>query len=149
MTTVLSIFFAAFCAFIFNSVHVRITNKMQKREKAVESVEKFCDELLDMAIEYWSADNSPENNDRMSILSQKISAYNMLIALFIKDNFLQTDDLRSIVKAMTNELTSDQFAENTKKASKKRVAESVGAIVELRMAIRKSKYVGNPKNDLL
>ena len=110
--------------------------------KAFANMEGFCDELLDMAINYWSTDNSPDNTERMSVLEQKISAHITMIWAFVEDNFTKTDHVRFIMKTMSNEITGGSFGGDAKKADREKVKKSVDAIVELRRAIRKSVYAG-------
>ena len=130
--------FATFFSFIFGYLQAFLLQRAQRKEKAIESVEKFCDELLDVVIKYWSTDTSQKNMGDMRILQQKINAYNMIIPLFIKDNFRRANNFNLIMKKINNEVTGGQFAEHTKKANQEIVAKAMGEILELRREIRKS-----------
>ena len=133
-------FFGVFCSHVSARILASHVRKEQTRQKAVENIEHFCDELLNTTIGYWSVDNSPDNADEMATLNHKISAYNTIITRSIKEGFLETNELKLIIKSMADETTGEKFGKNNKKANQQIVARATGAIIALRMAIRKARY---------
>ena len=148
-SAVVGAFVAALVTHIFNSRMVKSNRRWQENRHLITCCEKFCDDLLECAGQYWFIDLTPSYsragkmiNSRApeaKILSGKITASIVLITNFIEENFTHDINIQKMLKKMIGEVTGGDFGVQSRPADHDRVARSIGSIVKFRGALTNAK----------
>ena len=128
-------FFAAGCAYFFNRRLAKLAYEWEIKRHVARTAEGFCDEIMKLAISYWSCDSNNKNSTEMRILADKISANNKLLSSFISDNFPDDDIFEDVCDVIDAVSEAPEFGQTNRLADSERVARCITAIVGLRMKI--------------
>ena len=149
LSAVVSALVGALTSQFFNLYMAKSNRRWQETRHLITCCEKFCDDLLECAGQYWFIDLTPSysitgkpmNNKapEARILSGKITASIVLIANFIEENFTHDINIQKMLKKMIEEVTGGDFGVQFRPADHDRVARSIGSIVKLRGALANAK----------
>ena len=137
VASVFSAFIATGLAYYFNRELDKTRRKWEEKRHLVRSIEKFCDQLMDNALRYWT-DESPSNAIKVRLLEQEISAQMALINRFINENFAKNKVIEISLRNVLNTVTGGEFAVGDRKPDSEQVALSVNAIINLRMTVART-----------
>ena len=126
--------FAAICAYFFNARLARRTREWESKRHVVLTAERFCDELMALAVEYWSEKSSDETDAKSRLSVNRIAAYNHFLYCFLRENFPRNADILEKFGRMAGVVAGGNFGAAKREPDAERVALSVAAIVDLRLA---------------
>lgn len=131
--------FATGCTYLVQLCLAKQARKWEEKRHIARTAERFCDELMALATTYWSKKPvDGENKADIRLLEQKISAYNELLRRFLKEHFFHNPDIPEYFLEMATAVAGGSFGTVGREADGERVADSVAAIVQLRLAISRT-----------
>ena len=129
---------AAGLAYWFNWRLMKSAREWEQKKQVVQSVENFCDKLMKLSLAYWTTEYSAGSYKEKRLLGEQISAYAMLIARFVPENFPDKAEVRESLDVMIDSITGHNFPEKMGENDSQMVALSVDSLINLRIAVART-----------
>lgn len=132
--------FAAVCTYCVQWRLAKLARQWDEKCHVVKTAERFCDELMALAIAYWSEKFIGKDEDDVDarLLEYKIAAHNQLLRKFLSENFANNYDMPARLWKVEESIHGDNFGTTSRETYAERVALSVAAIVNLRLTISRT-----------
>ena len=124
--------FAAIFGFCSGWMLGLISYRREQKRRTVAELDKVCDELLRLAVEYWSSAVNDQNRAEMQVLAGKIRSIEVLLSYFVSEYFdNRVESLRNVIRIVTG----SNFGGKNREPDEEQMSLSVAAIVNLRFSV--------------